>query len=326
MLSEKIKKSVRVSLCVAMFVGTGIWTSGETFAQDQIRREAAMEGKQTLAVGPVKVTAALRARVAREGKASQLEEIAAAMDGQLIDRLQNTRKFTLIAGSQLKELLPWQDWDGASGNVNIADPRAARAFQLAGCKFLAITEISGFTDLGEALEGEGGAVLARRRTIEAVAVVQIYDTTTGILLESGNAKVKVFDKDAAGAEIQADGNFLDKMLADVSFKLATQLTGRVLDVAFPARVVARTDDIITINRGDGTGIAKGQAWDVYALGKVIKDPDTDEIIGSERVKVGEARVIEVEPRMSRAKLTLDNGVSDGMVLRENPDAGLQTTN
>ena len=62
----------------------------------------------------------------------------------------------------------------------------------------------------------------------------------------------------------------------------------------------------------------GDLFNVFAVGKELKDPDTGEVLGRQEVKMGKARVTQVNPKTSLAELTEDLGVTDGAVLRRVP--------
>ena len=89
---------------------------------------AAPPGKLPLAICAVKVTPALAATLAQRGQAAELGRVQESMDPQLIAAFQGTRKFDLVARSDLKDVVLEQDLSG-SGNVDKADPNAAKAFE-----------------------------------------------------------------------------------------------------------------------------------------------------------------------------------------------------
>src|SRR5437016_224193 len=106
-------------------------------AQDQ------PQGKASLGIGAVKTTESTMQAAQRAGTLLSLNRVIQAMDGQLMDRLQNTRKFTLVSRSDLPDLLKEQNL-AASGNIDKDDAAAAQAFKLAGCKYLVIATIDNF--------------------------------------------------------------------------------------------------------------------------------------------------------------------------------------
>jgi hypothetical protein len=90
----------------------------------------------------------------------------------------------------------------------------------------------------------------------------------------------------------------------------------VADVIFPVKIIAKTDKTVTVNRGEGSGIAVDQVWRVFAVGKEMIDPDTKEVLGREEVEIGKVRIADVLPKFSRATVLEDRGIAEGAVLRK----------
>jgi hypothetical protein len=89
-----------------------------------------------------------------------------------------------------------------------------------------------------------------------------------------------------------------------------------VDVVFPAKVLIKRDNLVTINRGEGGGVAEGDTFNVYALGEEMIDPDTKESLGREEVKVGKVKISQVNPKTSMATILEDTGIDKGAVLRK----------
>jgi hypothetical protein len=89
-----------------------------------------------------------------------------------------------------------------------------------------------------------------------------------------------------------------------------------VDILFPAKVLVKRDNTVTINRGEGAGVAEGDTFNVYALGAELIDPDTKESLGREEVKVGKVKISQVNPKTSMATILEDTGIDAGAVLRK----------
>jgi hypothetical protein len=91
---------------------------------------------------------------------------------------------------------------------------------------------------------------------------------------------------------------------------------------------------ITINRGEGAGVAVGQTWTVFALGQEITDPDTGEKLGRNEAEIGTIKITRVTPKLSYGEATEDNGIGVGNIIRpkqaseqtENPSPAAAPTN
>jgi hypothetical protein len=271
-------------------------------------------GVEPLAVGDIKVTDALTQATGAEGRGNQLRRVAAAMDTQFRSALGDTRKFRLVVGSDLDQIMAAQK-RGNSGLYKTDDPNSAQVGQLRPPKYRVVPTIDDFQDVVETLntDGQEGAATARR--IRISVVVSIYDINTGE--ERANANIQVSDRKAQlGREgVSVSGDAKDELLLDLTKKAAQKACQRVVDVFFPAKIVSRTDKIVTINRGDGTGVEKGQLWDVFALGEEMKDPDTGASLGHEEIAAGQVRITSITPMFSKAEVVDDKGVDKGQILR-----------
>lgn len=275
----------------------------------------APKGKATIGIHTVGVTDSLKKAVATKGRGKSLSlgRVAESMGQQMIDRIHNTRKFSVVSRSDLNTIL--KDQDLQRYFTDPTDANIAQAFKIAGCKYALIATVDDFQDLEEELVAEGGQVIATKRTVRLSAVVKIYDTTTGMLLESANFQLSNKDGERRQQGIQADGKSSDALFTDMARMMSHKAANRVLDVVYPAKIIAQTNELVTINRGDGTGIAKGQIWSVFAIGEELIDPDTGESLGSEEVPVGKVEILAVTPKFSRAKVIEDYGVDKLQVLR-----------
>lgn len=277
-----------------------------------------------LGVAEVKTTDALQDAVRAEGgdKLSSLKRVTESMDGRLVDRLHNTRKFRVIARSDLDVIFKEQNFV-LSGNVNTNDPAAAASFQIAGVDYLVVTSVDDFQDFVEVATFSGTGEQAKKRVIRLGVVAKLYDSTSGELLESVGLQLgpddpdykKLRDISDVRSYTKTDGDLSDALLVKASFIMADRVANRVLDVLFPAKVIAKTGPQVTINRGDGTDISIGQVWGVYALGEEMIDPDTGISLGQEEVQVGKVTITDVQPLFSRGQVTEDMGVDKGHVLR-----------
>ncbi len=274
-----------------------VWTSQAVFAQ-----------KKTLCVGPIVAIDSIKTKAARAGKALELDQVIQTLDSTLVDQLNGTRKFDVVARkAALRPLMDEQDF-GDSGNVDPAT--AAKIMKLAGAQYMLMTTVTDFVYGTENLKFEGIGVEAKREAVRVSCSVQIYDTTTGKLLES--ARFRGTDVLAKGKQAVVGGG---EVLTRITDNLASDIMNSVINVIYPARVLAILGDQVTINRGEGTGIAVGQSWGVYAQGEVLIDPDTGENLGSNEAQVGLVTIKRVEAKLSFAEAVENNGIEKLAIVR-----------
>ncbi len=271
--------------------------------------------KATLAVSSIKPTPSLAASVKPDKKPS-LNRIVESLDSQLIDRINATRKFDVVGRSDLSDIIKEQDL-GASGNVDAKT--AAQAGKLTGAKYLLVTTVDDFQDYVETATFEGTGRSATKRVFRFSVVGKIYDSSTGKLLESANFQTG----NDAFKQIQEernysvkDGELSDEMMVAVSRDMAQKIANHVADVIFPAKVLVKRDNEVTINRGEGGGVAVGDTFNVFALGEELIDPDTKESLGREEAKVGKVKITQVNPKTSTAQIMEDTGIDKGAILRK----------
>ena len=292
--------------------------------------------KATIAISSIKPTASLLAAVSKSTQVDtttvsgnetksesvlldtkqELNRIIESLDGQLIDRVNATRKFDVLSRSDLADVIKEQDL-GASGNMDAKT--AAKAGKLAGAKYLLVTTVDDFQDYFERAVFEGSGRTATKRVFRFSIVGKIYDSTTGKLLESANFQTG----NDAFKQIQQErsysvnnGLLSDEMMVAVARGMAEKIAGHVMDVIFPAKVLIKRENIVTINRGDGGGVVEGDIFNVFAQGAELKDPDTGEVLGREEIKVGKVKISQVNPKTSLAEIVEDTGIDKGSVLRK----------
>ncbi|NBX25918.1 MAG: Holliday junction resolvase RuvX [Planctomycetes bacterium] len=222
------------------------------------RQEAAAPTKMPVAIGAVKVTPALSATLVQRGQALELGRVQESLDSQLISAFQQTRKFDVIARSDLKDVVLEQDL-GTSGNVDRADPNAAKTFRVAGAKFVVVSTIDDFQDNVQEAEFKEIGKKATRRQVRLSMVTKVYDTTSGRLLESANLQLdnSAFVRNPEFLVGEKGSNLTEKALQEMARVMAEKAAMRVTDVLLPAKVLAVRDGSVTLNRGDGTGVAVG---------------------------------------------------------------------
>jgi len=264
--------------------------------------------KKRLCIGPIVAIKSAAQKALKAGQSDTLQQTIETLDTTLIDQANSSRKFDVVARKDaLKSLLNEQDF-GASGNIDPAT--AAQAFKLAGAQYLMLTIITDFVMGKEALNFDGIGASASREAVRVNCSIQIYDTTTGKLIES--ARFRGEDANVSrDSSVTADGVSLTK----ITDRLAADILTRLVDVIYPAKVAAKLGTQITINRGEGAGVKLGQVWTVFALGDEITDPDTGEKLGRNEAEIGAITITRVTPKLSYGEVSEDNGITVGNIVR-----------
>jgi curli biogenesis system outer membrane secretion channel CsgG len=278
------------------------------------------QGKIRIGIGAVKIVQSLKQQLNQNGQGPAVTRAAETIDAQLMDALQNTRKFEIVARSDLDEMIREQGLP-AGVVTDTADTKAAVPAKIKGVEYLVLVTIDDFTDLEQSIYSQEMQMAVSRRTVRMSSVVRIYNTTTGVLLESMSIPSQV--ESSGTTRVTASDSVKNSKAQDDSAytelvnQLSQRVAMRVTDIIFPGKVIAVTGGYVTLNRGAGTSINRGELWEVFAAGAELKDPDTGEVLGKEEVKLGEVIISEVLPKFSKAQIYGENrGIAPGMVIRQ----------
>ena len=106
---------------------------------------------------------------------------------------------------------------------------------------------------------------------------------------------------------------LQKMIRNMSNNISTKL----LNIIYPIKVIDALPQQIILNQG-GSLIHKNDIYTVYKLGKKIYDPYTKEPLGYEERKIGQIKIVQVNPKNSYAKVINGNNyfIKKGYICRK----------
>lgn len=197
-----------------------------------------------VAIRAIAATPAVAKQAKDEGSSDALLQIEQGADPQLMDALAGTGRFDLVARADLPSVLKEQDL-AQSGNVSILDPQAARAYQLAGARFVATVTIGNFQDITERTEllNQFGTSKAERRTISLQATVRIFDTTSGTLFRSTNVE---FDESATNEilpGVEQKGRKTNAVLGKATRRLASEAAAAIASTMGPAPATPPADTV-----------------------------------------------------------------------------------
>ena len=155
----------------------------------------------------------------------------------------------------------------------------------------------------------GGSV-----TQASVAIqLTILDVDTSAILATedagGKASSTSFNLQSGGRFGFADfSTFENSPLGDATNKALDAAVKKILDKVGDQPWSARVADFdsgskeVTINAGVDTGVQVGDTFDLMHVARVIKDPDTGEVLGVKSAKIGRVRIKDVEKKFAVADL------------------------
>jgi curli biogenesis system outer membrane secretion channel CsgG len=116
--------------------------------------------------------------------------------------------------------------------------------------------------------------------------------------------------------------FENSPLGDATNKALDAAVKKILDKVGNQPWSARVADFdasskeVTINAGVDTGVQVGDTFDLMHIAKVIKDPDTGEVLGVKTAKIGRVRIKDVEKKFAVADLIEGAGADVGDLVSE----------
>lgn len=260
--------------------------------------------KKVLSVANIKVSESLIERSNQNNTDLSLKMIEEALNGLLVNALNATGKFEIKARANLDVLMEESALTG-----NILDTQGL------GSDFAVAPKIDDFQDFLERASFGGIGAVVEKRKIRLGTTIVITDTKTGSVLTT--ASFQLDNKDMEDMiNSTRNSRESDRLIRQIAEKMANTMANRVVDVLNPALVLSYRSPFVTINRGDGTGIAVGQKWEVFAKGEELIDPDTGVSLGHEEFPVGMVEVTRVTPATSMAKVVGEEyGIEKGAILR-----------
>jgi hypothetical protein len=120
---------------------------------------------------------------------------------------------------------------------------------------------------------------------------------------SASAKVTFRIIDVPTSQIKfADTYMINDNDSDASaLSMAKKIGSSIIEAIYPIRILSANSDGLILGQG-GSTVSIGQKFSVLQLGKILKDPYTNEDIGREELEVATIEITKILPAMSNAKI------------------------
>ena len=249
-----------------------------------------------LSLEPVTASESVMTVSFKDGFGVSFVRVSETLEGSLLAALNDARKFTVIYhGKGSEPIVP-------------AKPGENRRVRF-------VTKIDDFQDSEKKAFLEGLGEVITKRTVRIGLVGSLFDVKTNQMLASSKVRLEKSETNVSRASDRSPVARSEKILVDVSDAVAREMVTRCLDCLSPARVLAKTGQQITYNRGRDFGYPVGQIVEIFALGEDLKDPDTDESLGFEEILVGTAKVRRLTEKSSTASIIEDHGIEKAHIVR-----------
>lgn len=251
---------------------------------------AQAQNKATIAVAPFTFHKDYRAE-----PNAQLE--TAALTQKFVTALVQTRKFDVVERERVETLLD----EMQLSETGLMDPaRAVEAGKMLGADFFLMGEISVFTVTTTVKKIPMTERWLRDREMLLVVDMRIVDTRTSKVVAAHRGESRQSSRERLPNRPNVNTATTPEEVEIVERDLCQKLVIKVIDAVYPIKVInVNAAGVVSINRGQGGGVAVGDVFDVYTEGEEMIDPDTGEVLGSEETKVGRIRLDQVLAKFSK---------------------------
>jgi len=235
----------------------------------------------------------------------------------LTTELVKTGKFNVMERDRLSAIIKEQNL-GDSGRM---DPStAARIGKIVGVEYIITGAV---TEYGQSSAGGGGGGVDVGRTgYHSTVDIRMVNATTGEIVFADNASAESSSVNVRVFGIGGGEKFNEKKATETMREAIEKLAAKITSLPMQAGSGAPVDtgpvvvadvygDIITLNKGSNAGLKKGQSITISRKGRVIKDPNSGEILKVNYNKIGTIQLTEVAESYSQGKIVSGTGFQVG---------------
>ncbi|HBA85063.1 MAG TPA: hypothetical protein DCZ95_13305 [Verrucomicrobia bacterium] len=210
----------------------------------------------------------------------------------LVDALVNARKFDMLEREELKQIVRELDF-GESDYVDLE--KVVKIGNMAGADYMVIPLIR-YLEVDRE-EKDVPYVGGRQITVKCKLAtnVRTVDVATGKIISSS---VREVEKKRRQRQQDSERILVMDVISECFKESSLIDAAKLVDVAYPIRVMSIDGDQVMLNRGEGA-LLNGEILKVYATGEVMIDPETRDNLGYHEAYVGAIQVTEVDNKTSK---------------------------
>lgn len=223
------------------------------------------------------------------------------MIGQaMVNKLVATRKFTVLDRDNSAAILSEKS---LLLNENCPVEEMCKIGRVLTADYIVVGVVESLTYSTQTAQLRMANMTSTFKDIGAAVAIRIIDVATKQVKFSDIINTKM---DIKEGEMAAIGLF--EALSEKSVK-------KIMDSIYPMRVLALEDDEVVVNLG-GDSVAKGERYEMFAMGPMLYDPYTKEAIGRKESKCGVIEIVRVKGKTSDARVVegleeLQSAISQG---------------
>jgi hypothetical protein len=173
-------------------------------------------------------------------------------------------------------------------------------------------------DIGILKEKRGMVWKDTHQLVQIVATVEVYDIETGtkILDQSFSRKVEIGE--LGYGPVQSEGKMvlpdLNETLGDLIKEIGETVCWAIEDQSWNGFIIAVDGDQIVLSAGSRSGLEPGDEFEVFDTSRILEARNGQRFF-SHGQKIGEIRIVEVEPDKARAGIITNRGIKAGDAVR-----------
>ena len=265
---------------------------------------SAQDNRWRMAVYPVEVAAGVF-QVNNQRVSGR--EVAQRLTHSISSALTRSRRFAMLARDNDDAI--YAERERMQGeDVPVAEK--AMLGNTLGAEYLVVTRVTDVSLSSEQLTSSLTGEISQVSTGAAVLELRVLVPATGAIVWSQtlNADARQLDIDLAGDSSSAQ---------QVFDSLGREVALRVVDAVWPPLIESNSGDQLVINMGGGL-LKPGEQWEVFALGKAVRNSHTGAGLGREEHKVATVTISRSTDKLSYATILNGTVEGKGQVLRRNP--------
>ncbi|MBD3241461.1 MAG: hypothetical protein GF331_12805 [Chitinivibrionales bacterium] len=223
--------------------------------------------------------------------------IAASLTDRINVGIAALGRFEVIERVRLNEILQEQAL-GQSGAIDEAT--AAQVGSITGVELVIVGSITSYS-VTRVKRNDGSIRFRANLTLG----VRFVDTETGEIRKATEIATSALDAAYETAEAKAQGKAVTKIIEEIRFLFPLSAT--------VARVDGKT---VYVTLGANMGLKPGMRFKTVDEGREIRDPNTDQLLGVEKVETGIIKIESVDEKFAKARILKDKkriGVGDQVI-------------
>lgn len=213
----------------------------------------------------------------------------------LTSSLVQSRRFTVLDREYIREALGEHKLI-VDGNTPVTEVARLGQDLVADYVLVGTLEDVNFKTSNVKMQSSGRELTSRKGKVEVS--YRIIDVDTKQIAFSEFARFRITESDIRKIDPSIGTENMESMLCMIA---AEKIGKKILTAIYPVIVVSINGRNVVLGQG-GSGIKRGDRYDVFEYGKKIKDPYTKEFICREEIYTATIEVTRVNPKQSYAKI------------------------